>query len=192
MKLVLASESPRRRELLSRLGIYFETAPPSVDERVLPGEAPEAYVGRVALGKARAVAASQQGACVLAADTAVILGADILGKPGSSAEAERMLERLAGNSHLVLTAVAVIAEREELRVVSTQVNFRSLSPAEIRWYAGLEEPLDKAGAYAIQGIGAALVRSIDGSPTNVIGLPLPETLELLSRAGLSLPWSPAP
>jgi septum formation protein len=143
---------------------------------------------RVAREKARAV----EGELVLAADTAVVLGGDVLGKPVDADDARRMLRALSGTVHEVLTAVCVrrASDAAELdTVVATRVRFAPLSPGAIEWYVGTGEPLDKAGAYAIQGSGGAFVLSVDGSVSNVVGLPLAETAELLRRAGHPLPWS---
>jgi septum formation protein len=187
--LVLASQSPRRRELLEQLGLALEVRPAHADETVLPGEAPRAYVLRVAREKARAV----DGPLVLGADTAVVLHGEVLGKPAGAEDARRMLRALSGTVHEVLTAVCVRRAGPALgieldAVVSTRVRFAALSPAEIDWYVATGEPLDKAGAYAIQGAGGAFVLGVDGSVSNVVGLPLAETADLLRRAGLTLPW----
>ncbi len=186
--LVLASASPRRRELLGQLGLRFTVAAADIDETPHPAEAPEAYVLRLAREKARAVAGRFPGAWVLAADTTVVLGPELLGKPRDEAEARAMLSRLSGRTHEVHTGVALAGRAEEALVVRTRVTFRTLSAGEIAWYAGTGEPLDKAGAYAVQGKGGFLVAAVEGSPTNVIGLPLGETLALLERAGVPLPW----
>lgn len=187
--LVLASASPRRRDLLGQLGLRFTVAAADLDETPRPNEPPEAYVLRLAREKAQAVAGRFPGAWVLAADTTVVLGTELLGKPRDEAEARDMLSRLSGRTHEVHTGVAVSGRADEALVVRTRVTFRTLSAGEIAWYAGTGEPLDKAGAYAIQGKGGFLVAGIEGSPTNVIGLPLVETLALLTRAGVPLPWS---
>ena len=191
--LVLASGSPRRREMLGGLGLAFEVSPADIDESPRAGEAPEAYVLRLAREKAAAVAARRPGALVLAADTTVALGAELLGKPADAAEARAMLVRLSGRAHDVFTGVALAeagaAPRGERQVVvRTRVHFRALGEAEMAWYAGCGEPLDKAGGYAVQGKGAFLVERVEGSPSNVIGLPLGETLALLAAAGVALPW----
>ncbi|MBN1209602.1 MAG: septum formation inhibitor Maf [Myxococcaceae bacterium] len=186
--LVLASASPRRRELLSQLGLRFTVSAADLDETPLAGEAADAYVLRLARAKARAVAERHPGAWVLAADTTVVLGAELLGKPSGPAEAQEMLGRLSGRTHAVYTGVALAGRADSATVVRTGVTFRALSAGEIDWYVGTGEPLDKAGAYAIQGRGGFLVAAVEGSPTNVIGLPLGETLELLTRAGVPLPW----
>jgi septum formation protein len=189
-RLVLASRSPRRKELLEQLGVALDVRPADTDESVHPGEAPREYVLRVAREKARAVA----GDVVLAADTAVVLGGDVLGKPADADDARRMLRALSGTAHEVLTAVCVRRAQAALTVehdvvVSTRVRFARLSPAEIAWYVATGEPLDKAGAYAIQGSGGAFVLSVEGSVSNVVGLPLAETADLLRRAGFPLPWT---
>ena len=187
-RLVLASQSPRRRELLAQLGFALEVRPAHTDERVHAGEAAREYVLRVAREKARAV----PGDVVLGADTAVVLDGEVLGKPRDPADARRMLRALSGTRHDVLTAVCVRrgAIRLELdAVVATAVRFAPLPPAAIEWYVATGEPLDKAGAYAIQGAGGAFVLGVEGSVSNVVGLPLAETAALLARAGLELPWS---
>jgi len=189
-RLVLASASPRRRELLGQLGITFEVSAADIDETPRPGEAAGAYVLRLAREKARAVALRHPDAWVLAADTTVALDDALLGKPRDADEARDMLGRLSGRTHEVHTGVALTGPgAEHATQVSTRVTFRALSPGEIAWYAGTGEPLDKAGSYAMQGKGGFLVAAVEGSPTNVIGLPLGETLELLARAGVVLPWS---
>jgi septum formation protein len=188
-RLVLASQSPRRRALLEGLGIAVEVRPAATDEAVHPGERPRDYVLRVAREKARAVA----GEVVLAADTAVVVGEEILGKPRDAEDAARMLRALSGTSHAVLTAVCVRragpgsgSERDV--VVSTEVRFRALSEGEIGWYIATGEPLDKAGAYALQGAGGALVQGVSGSVSGVVGLPLAESLALLREVGYPMPW----
>lgn len=193
-RLVLASASPRRRELLGQLGLDFEVSAADIDETPRQGERAPAYVLRLAREKARAVATRHPGAWVLAADTTVALGEELLGKPRDAAGAREMLGRLSGRTHEVHTGVALAGPTsghsvEHSRAVCTRVSFRSLSAGEIAWYAGTGEPLDKAGSYAVQGKGGFLVAAVEGSPTNVIGLPLGETLELLARAGVPLPWS---
>ncbi|MHB8875235.1 MAG: Maf family protein [Myxococcaceae bacterium] len=188
IRLVLASASPRRRELLSHLGVAFEVVSADVDERPRKGEPPRAYVERLAAEKAAAVARARPLALVLAADTAVVQGQVILGKPQDEAEAKAMLRRLAGGPHTVLTGLALAGRFVASRVVETTVHFRPLREQEIAWYVATGEGADKAGSYAVQGIGGVLVRAVEGSPSNVVGLPLAETAELLERAGLALPW----
>ena len=188
--LTLASQSPRRRELLGGLGIALEVRPAHADETPHPGEAPAAYARRVAREKARAV----QGDMVLAADTTVAVDGEILGKPLGPADAARMLRRLSGRRHEVISAVCVRRPAVRLEfdaVVSTEVAVAPLDERVIAWYVATGEPLDKAGAYAVQGLFGAFVREVRGSVTNVIGLPLDETLALLRRAGFPLPWEAA-
>ncbi|HYG66966.1 MAG TPA: Maf family protein [Anaeromyxobacteraceae bacterium] len=184
--LTLASQSPRRRELLAELGIALEIRPARTDETPRPGERPRDYVARVARAKARAV----HGDVVLAADTTVAIGDAILGKPEDDADAARMLRALADRTHEVLTGVCVrtAAGAEREAVVATEVRFAPLTDAQIDWYVATGEPHDKAGAYAIQGVAGAFVEAVHGSVTNVIGLPLAETIALLRAAGLALPW----
>ncbi len=186
---MLASASPRRRALLAGLGLSFESIAPGVDELVHEGETPLTYVLRVAREKAAAGARQSPGALVLAADTAVVLGGLILGKPASVDDARRMVRALSGRRHSVMTGVALEGAARASAVVETAVWFRELSEGEISWYAASGEPMDKAGAYAIQGAGGMLVQRIEGSASNVVGLPLAETVEMLQRAGLRMPWS---
>jgi nucleoside triphosphate pyrophosphatase len=185
---VLASASPRRRELLTRAGVRFEVVPSSVEERPLAGEAPRALALRLAREKvldvARRFPASPR-RIVLGADTIVVLEDSVLGKPADGQEALAMLRRLAGRTHRVLTAVAVVeTDRLEPRTlcVESMVVMRGATDAELRAYVATGESLDKAGAYAAQGEGRRFVERIDGSESNVIGLPVEETLALL-RAG---------
>lgn len=186
--LVLASGSPRRRAFLEQLGLSFTVVPADLDERVLPGEAPATYVERLAREKALAVRARHPDTRVLAADTTVVLGDRVLGKPVDPADARAMLSALRGREHRVLTAVALASAQVQTRVVETFVDIRHATDAELAWYVATGEPLDKAGAYAIQGVGGFLVRGIRGSYSNVVGLPLAETLALLEADGLVLPW----
>ncbi|NBD10651.1 MULTISPECIES: nucleoside triphosphate pyrophosphatase [Corallococcus] len=186
---VLASASPRRKDLLAQLGLRFTVAAADIDETPFAGEIARNYVHRLAVEKARTVATRHPDAWVLAADTTVALGSELLGKPQDAAEARRMLALLSGQAHEVFTGIAVAGRAQASQVVRTQVTFRALSPEEIAWYADTGEPLDKAGAYAIQGKGGFLVAGIDGSPSNVVGLPLAETLALLAQVGMPLPWS---
>ena len=189
-RLILASGSPRRRELLAHLGVPFEVAAADLDEAVHPGEAPAAYVERLARAKAAALAGGE--AHVLAADTSVVVDEEILGKPGSDpAAGAAMLRRLQGRTHQVLSGVAVAHRGRTLaRVVATAVTFRPLEEAELAWYVATGEGQDKAGGYALQGRAGLFIREVRGSSSNVIGLPLAETVELLREAGFSLPWGP--
>jgi len=185
--LTLASQSPRRRELLGGLGIELEVRPAHADETPHPGEAPRDYTRRVAREKARAV----HGDMVLAADTTVAVDGLILGKPGGPPDAARMLRLLSGRSHEVISAVCLRRPAVRLEfdaVVATEVDVAPLDEGTIAWYVATGEPLDKAGAYAVQGRFGAFVRAVRGSISNVIGLPLDETLALLRRAGFPLPW----
>jgi septum formation protein len=179
---VLASRSPRRRSLLASAGLHPEVVAADVDETPHPGEAPIPYAMRVAEVKARAVEAN--GRAVLAADTVVALDGEILGKATDRSDAIRMLRTLSGRWHTVHTAVVITTGASVLSdLVSTPVRFRELSDEEIARYVDTQEPMDKAGAYGIQGEGGALVAEVRGSYTNVVGLPLEETLRLLALIG---------
>jgi septum formation protein len=183
MELVLASGSPRRRELLGGFGHPFRTVSPDVDETPLPGESPLAHVTRLAFDKARAVL----GDVVVAADTTVDLDGTILGKPVDAVDARRMLSALSGRTHRVHTAIVVRrGDRIAHDVVSTEVTFVELSEAAIEWYVSTGEPMDKAGAYAIQGAGGAFVSAVQGSVSNVVGLPLAELVVVAGQVGLVL------
>lgn len=184
--LVLASASPRRRALLEQLGIALRIDPAHLDETVRQGEPAEAYVLRLAEEKAAAVHARHPRATVLAADTSVVLEGAVLGKPSTAEEALAMLRRLCGRTHQVMTAVAVAGAGS--RLVTASVSFAGAPEAALRWYVSTGEPMDKAGAYAVQGIGGFLVERIEGSHSAVVGLPLVETLALLQAAGYILPW----
>ena len=182
--LVLASASPRRRQLLEPF-VDFEIRPADIDESARPGEQPQAYVARLAAEKAAAVATGRdRSTVVLAADTTVDVDGRIVGKPFDAAEARSILARLSGRAHRVHTGVAVGGE---VFVVTTGVRFVALSASDIDWYVSTGEPLDAAGAYAIQGRGGAFVAAIEGSFSNVVGLPLAETLAALARAGIAVP-----
>jgi septum formation protein len=192
--LVLASASPRRRELLARAGLAFEVFPADIDEVARAGEGPEALVERLAREKAASVArrvGPTPPRLVLGSDTVVVLGRDVLGKPRDAVDAEALLARLVGRTHRVLTGVAVAPSGEPAAlqscVVESRVRMRPASAEEIRRYVATGEPLDKAGAYALQGEGRGFVLEVTGSETNVIGLPLDETLALLRDAGLRAP-----
>lgn len=188
-QLYLASSSPRRRELLTQIGLPFHIVPAAIDETPEAGESAVAYVERLARGKALAglhFLAQRADVCVLGADTAVVLDGRILGKPVDRADALAMLQALSGREHEVLTAVAVAnRERCEARVVSSRVTFRSVSMAEAERYWETGEPQDKAGGYAIQGLAAVFVSRVEGSYSAVVGLPLCETAALL--ADFSIP-----
>jgi septum formation protein len=181
----LASLSPRRRELLAQIHVRHDVIPVAVDETPRVGEAPAEYVLRLALAKARAGHRLQPDRPVLGADTAVVLDDRILGKPRDRQDAAAMLAQLSGREHRVLTAVALVGEREETRLSVSHVRFRPIDAAEAAAYWATGEPADKAGGYAVQGLGAVFVESIAGSYSGVMGLPLFETGELLRRAGIA-------
>lgn len=187
--IVLASGSPRRREILTRARVAHEVMPPDVDERMRPGEKPHALAVRLAVEKAREVAArvgESPGRWVLAADTIVVVDDDVLGKPVDASDARRMLARLTGQRHRVITGVAWVHTadpRDWSMAVSAEVDMRAASAAEIADYVATGEPLDKAGSYGIQGEGGRrFVAAVEGSESNVMGLPLEETLALMARA----------
>ena len=189
-RLILASSSPRRQAFLKQLGIRFRIAVPDIDETPRRGESPAAFARRAARDKARAVAARAGSAPVIvAADTIVVLGRTILGKPKHAADARRMLKLLSGRDHKVITGVCVLRGTKIRNfAVSTDVVFKELTAREIGFYVKSGEPMDKAGAYAIQGIGSFLVRAIRGSYTNVVGLPVAELLDVLERDfGMKIP-----
>ena len=184
-QLILASASPRRRELLQQIGLRFRVVVAAVDESVLEGESPADYVVRLARAKALEVQQREDVSLpVLGSDTAVILDGDILCKPGSRDEAEAMLGRLSGNTHEVYSAVAVVAANGEVfdRLNITRVTFAELEPSWIRSYVDTGDPMDKAGAYGVQGRAAERISRIEGSFSGVMGLPLYETAELLETS----------
>jgi septum formation protein len=186
-QIYLASASPRRRELLDQIGIRYRLLPVEVPEVQLPGESPAEYVQRVALEKARVGwRLAQDHLPVLAADTAVVVDGVVFGKPHDRQSGLYMLSRLSGRTHEVLSAVALVAAREEVRLNISRVTFRHTTPAEQRAYWASGEPFDKAGSYAIQGRAAAFIRYLQGSYSGVMGLPLYETAELLGKFGVSL------
>jgi len=184
----LASRSPRRQELLTQVGIRFELLDFEIDETPHVNEQPERYVERMAIEKARAgvvLRRSDAGMPVVAADTAVVVDGQILGKPRDVGEALAHLRALSGRSHLVLSAVAVASPEPVVAVVPSCVTFRALSDAECRAYCATGEPMDKAGSYGIQGRGAMFIRHLEGSYSAVMGLPLFETCQLLSACGVA-------
>lgn len=182
LPLILASASPRRQALLRLVAIRFEIIPSQADERFLHGEAPEEHVIRLARAKAMEIAEQHRDRWVLAADTVVEINGKVLGKPRNHREAEEMLQNLSHREHRVLTGYCILRfpylEKREGKVIS-RVKFKALSPEEIRWYLETGEPFDKAGAYAIQGRAAFMVKEVHGSYTNVVGLPLCEIVEAL-------------
>jgi septum formation protein len=183
---ILASASPRRRELLALVGIVHEVRPADIDESLWPGETPVGHSERLARGKAHAIAAAAGDAVVIAADTIVVVDGDILGKPRDVAHATEMLRRLSGRQHTVYTAIAVArGERTESAVEAVEVVFRALSDSEIAEYIATGEPMDKAGAYGIQGFGATIVERVDGDYFSVMGLGMRRLVALLERVGVT-------
>ena len=186
---VLASQSPRRRELLTLVGIAHQVRPADIDETYLPGEQPAAHAERLARGKAAAI--HQPDAVVIGSDTIVVVDGDVLGKPKDESDAARMLRRLSGRSHVVITAVAIAwKDRLESAIEEVTVTFHDLSDADITAYIATREPMDKAGAYGIQGFGATIVRSVDGDYFAVMGLPLQRLVVLAETMGLRYPFGP--
>lgn len=186
MTIILGSASPRRRELLSQLGVEFSVASPDIDETPRHGESPTDYVRRLAVEKSHAVR-SPADALVITADTTVDLGGEILGKPVDSEEAASMLRRLSSRTHRVHTGVALRRDTHVVvEVVTSLVTFTPLTPAAIEWYVGTGEPLDKAGAYAVQGAGGVFVHRVRGSVSNVVGLPLHTVAKLAAELGSPL------
>ncbi|MFA6958812.1 MAG: Maf family protein [Thermoanaerobaculia bacterium] len=187
MRLILASGSPRRRELLGGIGIGFDVVVSDVEEKQEPGEAVDAYVRRLARDKGAAVAATHPDAWVLSADTVVFIDGHVLEKPTSRDDARAMLAKIAGREHVVYTGVALQNAHAgflEDSVTASKVRMIELTPDEIAWYVDTGEPMDKAGSYAVQGIGAMFIESIDGSYSNVVGLPLSVVYDMLKRAGV--------
>ncbi|CAN5291278.1 Maf family nucleotide pyrophosphatase [soil metagenome] len=182
---VLASQSPRRRELLTLVGIAHEVRPADIDETYLPGEQPRVHAERLACEKAAFVARDMPEALVIGSDTIVVVDGDVLGKPRNEVEAAAMLARLSGRSHTVMTAVAV-SWRGERRsdVVEVGVTFHSISAGDIEAYVATREPMDKAGAYGIQGYGATIVERVDGDYFAVMGLPLQRLVRLVDELGI--------
>jgi septum formation protein len=191
LRVILASQSPRRRELLALVGIAHDVLPADIDESYLAGERPRDHAERLARGKADVVAAREPDAVVIGSDTIVVVDGDVLGKPADENDAVRMLARLAGRSHTVVTAVAV-AWRGETRsaVEEVGVTFHPLSRAEIDAYIATREPMDKAGAYGIQGYGATIVARVDGDYFAVMGLPLQRLIRVLGALGIRYAFGP--
>ena len=188
-KLILASRSPRRSELLRSLGVAFEVSPSKVEEITDPEQSPEQNATNIARDKALGVARQNSGSYVLGADTMVVLGREIIGQPKDEEDACRILSKLAGKQHRVITGVVLITpEAEEYKIaVASTVSIKSISENEIRSYIATGEPLDKAGAYAIQGEGSFLVESWEGSYSNIVGLPLEALTGLFQQAGFPVP-----
>lgn len=189
MRFILASQSPRRRELLASIGLEFDVMPSAIPEVHQPGESPEEYVARLSRDKAAAIAAKHADAWIIAADTTVLLGDELLEKPADGEDAKRMLSTISGKTHIVYTGVTLqnaVAGWHDTRVAETEVRMLPLDPRDIAWYVSTGEPLDKAGAYAAQGIGGIFIDSIHGSYTNVVGLPLALLFQMLRRAGVDV------
>ncbi len=186
-RFILASSSPRRRELLASIGLEFDVIPSAIPEVRQPGESPEEYVARLSREKAGAIAAQHRHRWVIAADTTVFLGDEVLEKPADVADAKRMLSAIAGRTHIVYSGVTLqnaAGGYHETRVAESEVRMLQLSARDIEWYVRTGEPLDKAGAYAAQGIGGMFIESIHGSYTNVVGLPLALLFQMLRNAGI--------
>lgn len=186
-RLILASRSPRRYELLKQMGLDFDVVPSRVEEGgVLPGESPKEHVLRLSEAKALDVGTQHPDAWVIGADTVVYVDGMVLGKPKNSEEAMEMLRQLSGREHSVLTGFSVNhvgKGKKDREAVETSVKVKPLTEAEMRWYVRTGEPFDKAGGYGIQGIGSFMIESIRGSYTNVVGLPVCELIQMLSRLG---------
>ena len=186
LRVVLASQSPRRRELLTLVGIPHEVDPADLDERYLAGEQPAAHAERLAREKAAVVASRHPDALVIGSDTIVVVDGDVLGKPRDEAHAAGMLARLSGRAHVVMTAVAVMqGGREVSAVEQVGVTFHALTPAQIDAYIATREPMDKAGAYGIQGYGATIVSRVDGDYFAVMGLPLQLMVRLMGQLDIA-------
>jgi septum formation protein len=185
LRVILASQSPRRRELLALIGITHEVRPADIDETYFPGEKPAAHAERLARGKCAVIAEREPDALVIGSDTIVVVDGDVLGKPADEADAAHMLRRLSGRSHVVVTAVAV-SWRGQTRSAVEEVNvtFHSLSDGDIAAYIATREPMDKAGAYGIQGYGATIVERVDGDYFAVMGLPLQLLVRVLRELGI--------
>jgi septum formation protein len=187
MRFVLASASPRRRELLASINIDFEVVPSHIPEVRGEGESPEEYVARLSREKAAAVAEQFPDSWIIAADTTVLLGDELLEKPADGDDAARMLAAIAGKTHVVYTGLTLLNAAKnwrETRVSESEVRMLPLDAREIAWYVATGEPLDKAGAYAVQGIGGMFIDSIHGSYSNVVGLPLATLFAMLRKAGI--------
>ena len=193
VRIILASQSPRRRELLSLIGIPHEVRPADLDETIWPGEVPVSHAERLARSKAEAIATRESGAVVIGADTIVVLDGEILGKPRDASEAAATLRRLSGRTHTVHTAVAVARNGQTVSgVESVEVTFRPLTDVQIETYIATGEPMDKAGAYGIQGYGAVIVERVHGDYFAVMGLALGRLVELLGQVGVSYRFGAPP
>jgi len=185
--LILASKSPRRRYLLEKAGLSFSVIPSDIDETTVPLSPPEVYVRVLSEAKAESIAKRYPEKWVIGADTIVLKDGAVLGKPGSIDEARSMLKQLSGQTHEVFTGYSIVCKaknRKFSETIQTEVFFKNLTHEEIEWYIHTKEPFDKAGAYAIQGLGTFLVKRINGSYTNVVGLPVCEVIEFLIKEGV--------
>jgi septum formation protein len=195
-RLILASRSPRRSELIEKLGLEFDVIPSRIEEDFIHGESPEQHVIRLAKAKAMDVGSQHPDRWVIAADTIVFIDHTILGKPKDRGEALEMLQRLNGREHWVLTGFSVCHLKKEIKdyqIVQTAVKVKTLTPLEMEWYINTGEPFDKAGGYAIQGDGSFMIEWIRGSYTNVVGLPLCELIQMLVRLrAITFPLTPEP
>ena len=193
MRLVLASGSPRRADLLRAAGIPFDVFPVDVDEQFLPGEKPEHAVARLAEAKATVAAASHPDAIVLGADTTVVVRGEALAKPADASDAARMLRLLSGRTHDVLTGICLSHQgRRLVHVEPTRVRMARMGESEIAWYVSTDEPFDKAGGYAVQGLASRFIEGIEGSYSNVVGLPISSVYELLKELGCDILESKKP
>jgi len=187
--IILASKSPRRHQLLKDAGFSFTVIPSRINERLVQRSTPENHVRILAESKAKDVAKDYPNNWVIGADTVVLIGDTILGKPKSKSHARDMLSQLSGNKHTVFTGFCICCKREKREItktIHTEVFFKNLTIQEIEWYIRTKEPFDKAGGYAIQGIGAFMIKKIKGSYTNVMGLPLCEVVEHLTDVGVTI------
>lgn len=187
-KIILASSSPRRKELLEKLGLRFEVIPSLIDEIPLPGESPEDFALRASTEKALNVSGNlDEHSVVIGVDTIVVIDGEILGKPKDKKEAITMLEKIAGKEHRVITGFSIVKPKTEIlhrEFVESKVKIKTLAPWELEGYIKTGEPMDKAGAYGAQGVGAFMIEEIHGSYTNVVGLPLAQVIDVLTRLGV--------
>jgi septum formation protein len=190
VELILASKSPRRKQLLEQAGLTFAVIPADFDEDGVPFTEPESYVKTLAVQKSRQIAKTRPHSWVIGADTIVCIDDLVLGKPRDREDARRMLKRLSNRTHQVFTGFALMCIASDIciaKAVKTDVRFKALTEAEIEWYIHTREPFDKAGAYAIQGLGTFLVSGVIGSYTNVVGLPVCELIDMLAKQGVIRP-----
>jgi septum formation protein len=188
-KIILASASPRRKELLEKIGLKFEVEPSNHEEAIPSVVEPHEFAQKISLKKAKVIASKHENAIVIAADTFIVFGNQIMGKPHTDTEARKMLEAINGQSHYVITGFSIVDTDSNMalsRAVETKVSIKKLTPAEIDAYVKSKEPLDKAGAYAIQGLGAVIVERIEGDYYNVMGLPLNALTEALKEFGIMI------